>query len=519
MLIFIVELLYLFTIAVLMMSDQKTVNSGVFLSSKLPKFKNAVLTDVKIRYKILRDDKVFSPAIPQLIIRQNSMISHREPELEPELNNNIEAPVLHENVRQDFVSEQGLEEIKESDFRHRVVKGFTEGYTGIILYVLGLALIIVSAMFFVSKNVGHIESLSSKQFESSLAINTIEELKSNHANSKTPKSYDLKVIVSGLIQDEDWDIQKIHFFKKNWQNLTRSQQLVARDAYWFQSFENHLSQELTQYKNKNTIDHQLESARMYALIDLANLLNLTKTQLAVKNDPPTEKFDFPIEKISNFPNTTATPNSVSSPRQKLDLDAALLSLTESSNNDVLDNKILDNKVLSNAASHNKIATKKPDSLIPDKHIESSIATGETVTNKYMVNGLLDGLSKNKTPDKPTYAELQDLTLKFVRYYESGNLKKLKSLFSRKYKNESNQGFEKLNMEFENLFSKSTDRQMFISGLDWSIKENQATGTGKLEVIILSDTKPHILSHKSKIRFVTSKQNNKLYITKLQQLAY
>jgi len=566
-----------FDSTVLIMSDHNLRLNKVSLTKALPEGDEASRPDVGIRYKVIREDKTLSPvdissaAEAQIISEiddeleveigaeldaeieaEIAEIAEIEAELEAELEAEIEAEIaeiaeLEAEIEAEIADETEAEiadekeaeiadeteaeiaeategkekkntgilaiveqkaerDVKSSDssmLRQLLVSSFTEGYAGTVIYALGLSLTIVGIIFFVLNYSVIIKTPSSTtQLDSTLESKPLNSpvSKSKLLAAKPNKPINLEMLVSNLMRDEKWDIQKIHFFKNFWLKKDYAQQLAAREETWFQSFESKLAKELTKYKGKKVSSNQLDAARKFALIDLANMLNNTNSGLVSSEKPIIEKSEIPNNKISEITGETVTPSNIQKSGQKLDLDVAL-------------------SQLSNVEQNNHKPDKRPEAKPVINTEESNNTSVDPDKNKYIVNGLVEDLRKNTDPNKPTYSELHYLILKFINYYESGDLKKMKSLFAIENNGENREDLAELDAEFEDLFNNSSDRQMFVSGLKWSIKDNQAIGNGKLEVIILSDSEPHVLSRKSKIQFVTTKQNDEIYITEFQQSDY
>lgn len=115
---------------------------------------------------------------------------------------------------------------------------------------------------------------------------------------------------------------------------------------------------------------------------------------------------------------------------------------------------------------------------------------------------------------PTATELQDVVARFISAYESGNMKALDSIFSKNAKTNDHNGLKAIKRDYRNLFSRTTDRQLFIENIKWSFRKNQAQGIGKLNVLLHSGGNSKIRTQQGKINIAAKKLNDKVLITHL-----
>ena len=120
---------------------------------------------------------------------------------------------------------------------------------------------------------------------------------------------------------------------------------------------------------------------------------------------------------------------------------------------------------------------------------------------------------------PTASELQDLTTRLITAYESGDIDKFVSLFSDDAKTNDRSDLLGIKKDYSELFSTTTDRQMFIQDLEWSKESAGAKGTGNLEVTILSDNGNTVYSMNGKIQIVAQKTDDKIRITHLYHIEH
>ena len=118
---------------------------------------------------------------------------------------------------------------------------------------------------------------------------------------------------------------------------------------------------------------------------------------------------------------------------------------------------------------------------------------------------------------PTAAELQDITTQLVTSYETGDLKQFVSLLSKEIKTNDRIDLAGVTSDYSELFSTTSDRQMFIQNLIWNNEKIGAKGTGDLEVVILSDDGNPVYSMEGKIQIVAQKIDHNVKITHLYHI--
>jgi len=126
-------------------------------------------------------------------------------------------------------------------------------------------------------------------------------------------------------------------------------------------------------------------------------------------------------------------------------------------------------------------------------------------------------SVKKRPDAPTAAELQDVVTRLIGAYESGNIKLLTSLFAKDAKTNDRDGLQGIRDDYAELFATTSERQMFIQGMEWSQDKNFAKGSGDLEAIVFSEAGESVYSMKGKIQIVARRIDNKVLITHLYHI--
>jgi len=126
-------------------------------------------------------------------------------------------------------------------------------------------------------------------------------------------------------------------------------------------------------------------------------------------------------------------------------------------------------------------------------------------------------SKSKTPRAPTAAELQDVVTRLIGAYESGDITMLTSLFASDAKTNDRNGLKGITEDYTQLFANTSERQMFIQGMDWSQDRNYAKGSGDLEAIVFAGSGESVYTIKGKIQIVARRIEDKVLITHLYHI--
>jgi len=130
---------------------------------------------------------------------------------------------------------------------------------------------------------------------------------------------------------------------------------------------------------------------------------------------------------------------------------------------------------------------------------------------------LNLVSVKKKPDAPTAAELQDVVTRLIGAYESGNIKLLTSLFAKDAKTNDRDGLKGIEDDYTKLFATTSERQMFVQGMEWSQDKNFAKGSGDLEAIIFAENGESVYTMKGKIQIVARRIDDKVLITHLYHI--
>ena len=127
-------------------------------------------------------------------------------------------------------------------------------------------------------------------------------------------------------------------------------------------------------------------------------------------------------------------------------------------------------------------------------------------------------SKSRTaakekPKHPTPAELQDLVTQYMTAYETGDTQELMHLFANATWTKDRTGLVELKQNYENLFSTTNGREIFVDNIKWTFKGKKALGTGELTLTHhAGDDK--VNSQKGKIRIVATKDGDKVRFSQM-----
>jgi len=123
-------------------------------------------------------------------------------------------------------------------------------------------------------------------------------------------------------------------------------------------------------------------------------------------------------------------------------------------------------------------------------------------------------SQSRSSKFPTKQELKIVVEKFVKAYDEGDIKALGSLFTENAKTNDQNNLSEIRQDYIDFFSKTTNRQIYIKALNWTINDNLARGVGKLRVVVVSTTNSKAQIVNGTIQIKAKKVNNKVLITHL-----
>jgi hypothetical protein len=127
---------------------------------------------------------------------------------------------------------------------------------------------------------------------------------------------------------------------------------------------------------------------------------------------------------------------------------------------------------------------------------------------------LASIKEIKKPEGPTAADLQDVVTRLIDAYESGDIAGLTNLFAKNVQTNDQKGLAGIEKDYKELFASTTDRQMFIQGLQWSYDESSAKGNGNLEAVVLSEAEGSVYTMTGTIQIVARRIDDKVLITHL-----
>lgn len=130
---------------------------------------------------------------------------------------------------------------------------------------------------------------------------------------------------------------------------------------------------------------------------------------------------------------------------------------------------------------------------------------------------IEDFSAKDRPKYPTQGELQDVITQYMDSYQTGDIGRMMELFASATWTADSSGLEELRREYADLFRTTSDRQVFISNLDWTFKNNKAMGTGDLVINLLSTQDHKITRKKGKLRLIVEKNLQKARISHLFQI--
>lgn len=122
-------------------------------------------------------------------------------------------------------------------------------------------------------------------------------------------------------------------------------------------------------------------------------------------------------------------------------------------------------------------------------------------------------AQKRKPKFPTPAELQDLVTQYVTAYESGDVNDLMHLFANATWTKSRTGLVEMKQNYDNLFSSTSGREMFIKGMKWKVKGKKAMGTGDL-LLTLHTKDNKVKTQKGKIRIVATKVGDRVRFSQM-----
>ena len=104
--------------------------------------------------------------------------------------------------------------------------------------------------------------------------------------------------------------------------------------------------------------------------------------------------------------------------------------------------------------------------------------------------------------------------RFVEAYESGAVNSFDSLFAKDAKSNGQDDLQGIKIDYAELFTKTTGRQLFIQDVNWNLGKKYAVGVGDVKAVVRNDKNAKAHSEEGKIQIIAQKFNNKVLITHL-----
>jgi len=387
-------------------------------------------------------------------------------------------PTLNLDSQDGFMQSDGTVRVRTSNIR-LVTKFFIATLSSLGLSI-SIYILIPSIPTYLSANlVPAISNLQSPPTASDeLQPNETAKSIMNKAGSSLEAK--LQNIAYRIIQSDNWDAQKLHYFKITWVGLNQQQQDVIKDTVWYQMFERALRGETNAALKNLSDDDDSYSPQVRALLALALNLDVLKSRRrdvaprykkSAVNDTSRRSKDNDNTVVAKLQPAIRTPIEQDSPATEQEI------LIEDS----------------------QLLNSQQDSVDTDP-------AQETVDINRYEYGL-----------RPTYSELSDITVQFVDAYETGNLEKFTSLFTRNAVSNEQNDRSGIKNQYEKIFASTTERQMFIHDLKWSFRKNIAIGKGTLELMIISTNEAGVLSQKGRVQLVAERQRDKILIKRFYYL--
>ena len=118
---------------------------------------------------------------------------------------------------------------------------------------------------------------------------------------------------------------------------------------------------------------------------------------------------------------------------------------------------------------------------------------------------------------PTSTDLQNITSQLITSYESGDLQKFLSILSKDIKTNDRTNIAGVKQDYQELFSSTAGRQMYLQNMKWTNESVGAKGTGDMKVIISGKDGNAVYTMTGKIQIVAQKFNDKVLITHLYHI--
>jgi hypothetical protein len=180
-------------------------------------------------------------------------------------------------------------------------------------------------------------------------------------------------------------------------------------------------------------------------------------------------------------------------------------------------ELKDNKGVQSVEARARVELQLMNNELKIGHLELLDRQINVITPELRLASTSNNNNKPKRPDAPTAAELQDIVTRLVGAYESGNIKTLTSLFAKDAKTNDRDGIKGIAEDYTQLFASTSERQMFIQGMEWSQDRNYAKGSGDLEATVFAQGGQSVYTMKGKIQIVAKRIDDKVLITHMYHI--
>ena len=425
-----------------------------------------------MRVKNLKNNKILSERA-----RANTQVTH----LDRPTTNNLTAYFNNshylDNIKED-TRQVGIE--PNTQIPHHQLALFTEPdpKTKLKRHSLGLAILLLvfsAGTYGVLSNIPSLQAANSALASpySQPADKTLLKRKLIASRSESPRGSHLQSMAMNIMKEEDWDIQKVHYFKRSWDKLELERQSETKNVIWFQLFESSLIRELKSYIDQaDTYDYNT-SVRERALLALAKSLSIQ----------PPQPLSIETESEESAAQTVST-------------------------------DIIEVKTEQKINSAQKAVSDVSDLPVPTVKTVQVASLGEISS--------LDLEATQSLPDpslshKPTEKELDTIIAQFVNSYELGDIKQFASLFTNDVISNSHKDIDGLKSQYSDLFNSTTERQMILHDMKWKFNKDKAIGKGKMELSLVSTEDSQEKEQFGRLQLVAEKQQDKIVFTRFYLL--
>jgi len=333
-----------------------------------------------------------------------------------------------------------------------------------------LILAIVVGIYSVAANLSILKTANTAQANSNTEFPESTLLKRQLIASRLEVSNPnyLQSMAMNIMQDEHWDVQKVHYFKLGWKKLEQEQQGKTRNQIWFQLFENTLIRELNGYTKQVEAYDYNTVLRERALLSLARSLEIQAPSHGEASSMQSILANYKDYTDDNYSENKSTDiKNNSSPSTSSELPIQVASLSEISN------------------------------------VNLGIAQSPQADLNHR--------------NKPTEEELDIITAQFVNSYELGDINQFTALFTNNVVSNSHEDITGLKEHYTKVFNNTADRQMILHDIKWKFRKGKAVGKAKMELSLVSTKNSQKKEQLSRLQLVAEKQHDKVVFTRFYLL--